>query len=139
MDPTYRLRTATRLHFLLLRRYGQDIDVNLLLKTQAKKHDGLWLCRATGDAELIKLARQLTWANHAHALEEARLRAAAAQLAQTAAGNATKDMAWSHDTSGFGVSKPQELSAEPHGAASGVSRWFKPMQWLRAGTLPASA
>jgi hypothetical protein len=139
MDPTYRLRIATRLHFLLLRRYGQDIDVNLLLKSQAKKHDGLWLCRATGDAELIVLARQLTWANHAHALEEARLRAAAAQLADTAAGSATQEMSWSNDTSGFGVSKPQELNAKPGGAASGVGRWFNPVQWLKAGAQPASA
>ena len=133
MDPTFRLRTATRLHFLLLRRYGQDIDVNLLLKSQATKHDGLWLCRATGDKELILLARRLAHANHAHALDEARLREAAASMARSAAGATARELPWGRDTSGFGLTNPQELNALPSGVARRAGHWLNPRHWLNPG------
>ena len=143
MDPTYRLRTATRLHFLLLRRYGQDIDVSVLLKSKATKHDSLWLCRSTGDAELIILARQLARANKVHAEEESRLhedllistRQNPAMAAASAHGGlAPRDMPWGRDTSGFGLlTHPQALSATPAATSAGISRWLNPMQWLKPG------
>jgi len=142
MDPTYRLRTATRLHFLLLRRYGQHIDVSLLLKSKARDHDGLWLCRATGDHELIALARLLALANRAHAREEARLReqeAAIRRAAPSASGRVTQPMAWRGDTTGFGVSKPQELAALPAAEAPASSRWINPLNWLKGDAVPANA
>jgi hypothetical protein len=140
MDPTFRLRTATRLHFLLLRRYGQDIDVNILLKATARKHDGLWLCRATGDAELIQLARQLGHANRAHAEQESRLREDLMMSARDAArarlggeGSAAQHMAWGSNTTGFGVSAPLDLSTTPHDSASQPARWFNPIRWVTGG------
>jgi hypothetical protein len=140
MDPTYRLRTATRLHFLLLRRYGQDLDVSILLKATAAKHDGLWLCRATGDAELIRLARQLARANQAHAEQESRLRedlmmsartaAAASENGHGAAGATAQSMPWGRNTTGFGVTSPQDLRAMPSTAGQ-PARWFNPMHWIK--------
>lgn len=142
MDPTYRLRTATRLHFLLLRRYGQHIDVSLLLKSRARDHDGLWLCRATGDHELIALARLLAHANKAHAREEARLReqeAAIRATAPSASGRVKQPMAWGRNTTGFGVSKPQELAALPAADVPEPSRWINPLSWLKGDAQPANA
>ena len=141
MDPTFRLRTATRLHFLLLRRYGQDIDVNILLKATARKHDGLWLCRATGDAELIQLARQLGHANRAHAEQESRLREdlmmsarAAARASFGAEGTTAQNMGWGNNTTGFGVSAPSELSTTPPDSASQPARWFNPIRWVTSNS-----
>lgn len=143
MDPTYRLRTATRLHFLLLRRYGQHIDISLLLKGKARDHDGLWLCKATGDDELIALARLLAHANRAHAREEARLRdeeAAAHTAALSTSGRAAQAMPWGPDTTGFGVSTPQELTPWPDEvSAPRVSRWINPLNWLKGEAAPANA
>ena len=124
MDPTYRLRTATRLHFLLLRRYGQDIEVSHLLKSRARNHDGLWLCKATGDTELIALARLLAHANHLHAREEALMSACAV------GGAAPIDMPWSFDTSGFGLTHPQHLPEEPNDTPQSARR-FSPLRWLK--------
>ena len=136
MDPTYRLRTATRLHFLLLRRYGQDIEVSHLLKSRARDHDGLWLCRATGDDELIALSRLLAHANNLHAKEETRLREEALMSAAVAAGNAPQnDMPWSFDTSGFGLTHPQHLNDESRLDAPRTGRRFNPLRWLK-GTAP---
>ena len=148
MDPTYRLRTATRLHFLLLRRYGQDIDVGVLLKSKATQHDGLWLCRSTGDADLILLARQLARANKVHAEEESRLREDLMVSARdnpalthpAAPGVAPRDMPWGRDTSGFGLPHHlQDLNAAPHAGAARVGRWLNPMQWLKGGAQDKSA
>ena len=139
MDPTFRLRTATRLHFLLLRRYGQDIDVNLLLKSQATKHDGLWLCRATGDKELIALARRLARANHAHALDEARLREAAARMARPAAGATARELPWGPRHLGLRADESAgvERAAFRGGSPRGPLAQSKALaQWLRAADRP---
>jgi hypothetical protein len=138
MDPTYRLRIATRLHFLLLRRYGQDIEVGHLLKSRARNHDGLWLCKATGDAELIALARQLAHANHLHERNEARLREQALYNACVAAGAAVHEMPWGYDTSGFGMTHPLHLGEVPPAEAPRPRRWLKPLRWLKVkGGRPA--
>ena len=136
MDPTFRLRTATRLHFLLLRRYGQDIDVSVLLKSKARLHDGLWLCEATGDAELIHLARSLADANRAHDEAEvvAQLRDAATALCATS-DEVLQDLRWDAATSSFGMTLPQELPALPRFARARTGRWFNPARWLRVGRL----
>ena len=131
MDPTYRLRIATRLHFLLLRRYGQDIDVGHLLKCRARNHDGLWLCKATGDEELIALARLWAHANHAHAKDEARLREEALMNACATAGAAVHEMPWGFDTSGFGLTHPQNLPPLPQFDTPRPARWFKPRRWFK--------
>jgi len=136
MDPTFRLRTATRLHFLLLRRYGQDIDVGVLLKSKARLHDGLWLCEATGDAELIDLARRLADANRAHDEAEvvAQLRDAATALG-AAGDEVLQDLRWDAPTSSFGMTLPQELPTLPHYVQARTGRWLNPVRWLRAGRM----
>ncbi|KNZ30981.1 MAG: hypothetical protein AD742_19525 [Methylibium sp. NZG] len=132
MDPTYRLRIATRLHFLLLRRYGQDIEVSHLLKCGGRNHDGLWLCKATGDDELIALARLLAHANQLHAKDEARLREHALMSAAVSASNAPPaEMPWSFDTSGFGLTHPLHLNDESRPAAPRGGRRFNPLRWLK--------
>jgi hypothetical protein len=131
---------ATRLHFLLLRRYGQDIEVSHLLKSRARNHDGLWLCKATGDDELIALARLLAHANHLHAKEEARLREEALMSAAFAAGNAApNDMPWSFDTSGFGLTQPQHLNIEPGPDVPRAGRRFSPLRWLKGSARQTDA
>jgi hypothetical protein len=139
MDPTYRLRTATRLHFLLLRRYGQDIDVGHLLKGRARNHDGLWLCKATGDAELIALARLLAHANLAHARDEARLREEALMSVCSTAGADAHEMPWGSHTSGFGLTHPQVLPELPKFDAPPATRRFSPLRWLKRGVQRESA
>jgi hypothetical protein len=45
-------------------------------------------------------------------------------------------MAWSRDTSGFGLSRPLEL--EDAASGFGASNWLRPSTWLKGkGTRPA--
>ena len=57
MDP-HRFRLATRIHFALLRRYGEDVDVAALLKGSPEAREALWVCEASDDRELVELAAQ---------------------------------------------------------------------------------
>ena len=132
MDPNFRLRTATRLHFLLLRRYGQDIAVAQLLGSKDRLHDGLWLCAVTGDAELIALARQLAEANRAH--DEAEARAKLRELAtalHASANEPLQEIPWDMDTTVFGMTVPQDLPALPRFVPPSAGRWFNPRRWLK--------
>jgi hypothetical protein len=125
MDPTIRLRIANRIHFALLRHYSEDVAVSSLLKDERVAREALWVCEASGVDELITLGKQFETA--------ARQEARAAQLrAREAAATATRgatpqDMAWSRDTSGFGLSRLPE-PAQPTAEAG---RWLKPSSWLR--------
>jgi hypothetical protein len=119
VDTSVRLRTATRIHFALLRHYGEGVEVGTLLKNEADAREALWVCEASGDAELVELARQFRRLNATEA--QARKRAAAAIAPQ--------DAAWARNTSGFGVSRPLALDAEPSGFAG--SQWLKPSTWLK--------
>lgn len=118
MDTSIRLRIATRIHFALLRHYGESVDVGLLLKNDASAREALWVCEASGDAEMTALARQFRHASKA----EAKARAKAAAKPQ--------DLAWAKDTSGFGLSRPLEID----GAAAGLAApsWLRPSTWLKA-------
>ena len=118
MDPSSRLRIATRIHFALLRHFGEDVDVGTLLKYDADANEALWVCEASGDAELVALARQFRAASR----EQAKARAKAK--------TAPQDAAWARDTSGFGLSRPLEIEEAPSGFAS--SSWFKPSTWLKS-------
>ena len=90
LDPTMRLRVATRIHFALLRHYGERVSVSALLQGSNEMREALWVCEASSQAELVALATRFT-----------RLaQAAAAALAERAA---PQDAAWAQDTSGFGV------------------------------------
>ncbi|MEO6031775.1 MAG: hypothetical protein ABIP61_07720 [Burkholderiaceae bacterium] len=59
MDPTLRFRIATRIHFALLRHFGEDVQVDSLLKGEGEAREALWVCEASGDPELAGLARRL--------------------------------------------------------------------------------
>lgn len=116
LDTATRLRLATRIHFALLRHYGQKVEISALMKTEGEVREAIWVCEASGDSELAAMARQLRMANEA-----------------PATGTVVQDtMAWSGDTSGFGVSRPPELDAKPEPAAAS-SRWLKPSSWMRRG------
>ncbi len=56
MDPTIRLRIATRIHFALLRHYSEDVPVSTLLQGEDDAREALWVCDASGQDELVALA-----------------------------------------------------------------------------------
>jgi hypothetical protein len=120
VDTSIRLRTATRIHFALLRHYGEGVEVGTLLKNEADAREALWVCDASGDAELAELARQYRGICKAEAQAGRKVRAAAAP----------QDTAWARNTSGFGVSQPAALETPASGFGS--SQWLKPSTWLKS-------
>lgn len=118
MDTSTRLRIATRIHFALLRQYGEHVEIGSLMKAGADVREAIWVCEASGDANLAALARQL---RHA---ERAESKTAAPKAA------APQDVAWARDTSGFGLSRPLELE----GVGSVSSSWLRPSSWLKRNT-----
>ena len=122
MDPTIRLRLATRIHFALRRSYGEDVDVSTLLRGLPEAREALWVCAASGDAELTALAQQFNDVT------------AAAELAATKAarkpGAAPQDTVWSQDTSGFGLTRPPALAESA--ATVAPAGWRQRMNWLRS-------
>jgi hypothetical protein len=67
MDPTSRLRIATRIHFLLLRQMGAGIDVGYMLRRNDYAREVLFVCEGSGDAELASLARRFERASREEA------------------------------------------------------------------------
>jgi hypothetical protein len=57
VDPSIRLRIATRIHFGLLRHFDENVDVQTLLADGDEAREALWVCEASGDRELMALAR----------------------------------------------------------------------------------
>ncbi len=122
MDANNRLRIATRIHFALLRHLGTDVDVGNMLKSERDAREVLWVCDASGDPELMSLARKFRRATSAEA----------AELQARAAGHAHQDTPWARDTSGFGVTQPPDANEPPpRGKASVSASWMKPVSWLR--------
>jgi hypothetical protein len=119
-----RLRIATRIHFALLRHYGAKVEIGALMKGGGDAREAMWVCEASGNAELASLAKQLKLAQRA---ERVPARAVAATTP------APQDAAWARDSSGFGLSRPLELE-EPRGA--GGASWLNPTSWMRRGTTP---
>ena len=136
MDPTIRLRIATRIHFALLRHYGEDVGVSTLLKGEAEAREALWVCEASGHKELVSLAKQFDTATRQEARavglrhREARVEASTAALR----GATPQDMAWSRDTSGFGLTRAPEMFDAP---VVKSSSWLKTPSWLRLGAATA--
>jgi NAD-specific glutamate dehydrogenase len=118
VDASTRLRIATRIHFALLRHYGEHVEVGVLLKHGADAREALWVCEASGDTEMAALARQFKHAERAEAKARPAKRASTPQ-----------DLAWARDTSGFGVTRPFEEDAPASGFAA--SNWLKPSTWLK--------
>jgi hypothetical protein len=115
VDDSTRLRIATRIHFALLRHYGEHVEVGALLKDEAVAREVLWVCDASDDREMVALARQF---RHA-ARGEARARAKKAASVPQA-------MPWAK-TSGFGVSRPVGLDDD-----TAPARWLRPSTWLKS-------
>jgi hypothetical protein len=132
LDPTIRLRIATRIHFALLRQYGEDVAVSTLLKNEVAAREALWVCEASTNQELVALSRQFDIATRQEA-RAAQLRSVQAAAAEHAAsrGAHPQELAWAQDTSGFGISRLQEASEPPAPQAQG---WLKPSRWLRRST-----
>ncbi|HKW85260.1 MAG TPA: hypothetical protein VJN68_16050 [Burkholderiaceae bacterium] len=118
MDP-HRFRLATRIHFALLRQYGEDVDVATLLKGSPEAREALWVCAASDDRELVELAAQFKRASKTPAPPTKPLGPA----------DAPQDVAWARDTSGFGATMPVDLEAPRR---LPVARTLlKPSSWLR--------
>ena len=91
------------------------------MKAEGDVREAIWVCEASGDAELATMARQLRLAN-----EESSVPAAPAVSAPVAA--TTQETPWSGNTSGFGVSRPIGLDASK---AESTANWLKPATWVR--------
>jgi len=129
LDANNRLRIATRIHFALMRHLGADVvDVGRMLKSEAEAREVLWVCDASGDDELVSLARNFRRVGAAEAAE-----ALAHAQAKAAAGHAAQETPWARDTSGFGLSQPPDVAdTAPRGKTNSVSSaWMKPVSWLR--------
>ncbi len=118
LDPTIRLRIATRIHFALLRQYGEDVSVSTLLGDARDAREALWVCEASGIDELASLAKQFKAAPKPMPAIVPR---------RAVEGAVPQDLAWAQNTSGFGVSRPPEamaaLAEKPH-RRSMLSRWL---------------
>lgn len=126
-DTGTQLRLATRIHFALLRRYGEAVEVDAFLNGDAEAREALWVCQASGDDELAALARQFSTPAGAKASRASRRERVAALPAPTPA---PQDAAWARNTSGFGVSRPPELDDAGTPRQVSYSR-FNPLGWLR--------
>jgi hypothetical protein len=137
VDLNQRFRFATRLHFLLLRRHGQNVDVSLLLKLDSSDAEVLWVCKATGDEELIAMSRHLARANRAHAQGQPPAPMPALPPlppvtlwpdTRAAAGDDDATAGWQVDASDFAVTEPPLL---PPSSSHRSGRWINPLKWRR--------
>ena len=92
-----RFRIATRIHFALLRQFGEDVGVSTLLHGGPEAREALWVCEASNDAQLVALAEQFKRSANAPSEDDA-----------------PQDAAWARNTSGFGHSLPPSLDGLPH-------------------------
>jgi len=134
VDTTIRLRIATRIHFALLRHYGEQVDVAGLLRGDDEAREALWVCEGSGHAELMNLAKQFNDATETETAAAARRARRAdrhrAAAAPTAARPAPQDAVWAQDTSGFGISRQPEAGDAARGAPAAAG-WQVAARWLR--------
>jgi hypothetical protein len=109
------LRIAARIHFILKRDLGEGINVAAMLSDATEAREVLFVCQASGNPELVSLARQFVNAG----------KLAKAEHIKT---EAPQDTAWSHNSSSFGPSQAAELSVPE-------SSWRSATQWLRGSRL----
>ncbi|MCR5885324.1 hypothetical protein LRS03_21680 [Rhizobacter sp. J219] len=110
------LRIAARIHFILKRDLGEGINVPAMLSDPDEAREVLFVCQASGNRELVSLARQFVHAGKLAAPEVA------------VKGDAPQDAAWARHSSGFGVSQPSAQPPVPE-----ESSWRSATQWLRRG------
>ncbi len=120
-----RLRTATRIHYLLARQLGEGIDIGAMLKRDDYAREVLFVCEASDDPELHRLAAQFRSAPQLDATLAQRPLAA-----HTAA--APLDTSWGRDSSGFGVSRPPmgDVAAGARATPRRDVRWYQPSTWF---------
>jgi len=134
LDPTSRLRLATRIHFALMRQFDEAVEVSDLLDNTASGREALWVCEASGDTELVALAQELRRATRRAAAAAPTPPPASRSPANVvSSGRVPQDTSWAQDTSGFGLSRPSEFDAKPQ-RTEHSSSWFAPMDWLRRGS-----
>jgi hypothetical protein len=115
LDPNTRLRIATRIRFALLRHLGEGIDVGTMLRDDAQAREVLWVCQASGDTELARLA-----------CEYERTRSGPAAPAPA------RNTDWGTGSDFAPIEPP---SPGPATVAPTVApRWRSPSQWLRRGS-----
>lgn len=114
MSNQVQFRIAARIHFILKRDLGEGINLTAMLSDPDEAREVLFVCQASGNRELVSLARQFV---HAGKL-------AAPEAAVKADG--PQDAAWARHTSGFGISPPAPAGPEERS-------WRSATQWLRRG------
>ena len=121
MAPTMnRLQLARRIHQVLVREIGHEIEVERLLAEPRYARDVLLVCDAVPGGELAPLADLFREATQL------------AQGAGRAPGHAPQPNEWARDTSGFGVTQPPQVARPP--AAPGAERrrgWLQ--RWRDSG------
>ena len=95
MPTPAQLRIAARIHYSLKHLLGEGIDVAAMLSQREEAQEVLWVCQASGHAELESLAHEYIAATQA------------AQLAKPPVLSpeitaAPQDATWARNTSGFG-------------------------------------
>lgn len=114
MSTPVQLRIAARIHFILKHDLGEGINVAAMLSDAREAREVLFVCQASGNPELVSLARQFVNAGKL------------GKPAQ-ATGEAPQDAAWARNTSGFGITQAAPLP-EPE-----ESSWRTATLWLRRG------
>ena len=114
-----RLQLATRMHELLLREIGHGIEIERLLTRDRYARDVLLVCEACVGTDLPLLATEF------RRLTPIAPRMPSAPLAHP--GHAQQATDWSHDTSGFGVSRPPEGRVPP--APEAPPGWRGRLPW----------
>ena len=121
MDPTSRLRIATRIHYALLRHLGTGIDVGYMLKRDDYAREVLYVCQGSGDAELAALALKFEQASAEAAMAEA------SKASRNAAPQEAPESIWSNDLPEPGMTQAGGLGP---GTEPTSSRWLTPSRWL---------
>ncbi len=112
MSTPVQQRIAARIHFILKRDLGEGINVAAMLSDANEAREVLFVCQASGNPELVSLARRYVNAGKLAKPESVKR-------------DAPQDAAWASNTSGFGVTQACALSAPEE------SSWRNATQWLR--------
>jgi hypothetical protein len=128
MAPQAQLRIAARIHYALKHLLGEGIDVAGMLNSPDQAREVLFVCQASGNTELMALARQYV---------------VAGQLAEIGkspgpGSDSPQDASWASNTSGFGVSQTAELAHDaprelPQPGPVPRKNWLPKPSWLRRG------
>jgi hypothetical protein len=118
------LRIAARIHYSLKHLLGEGIDVAAMLSQREEAQEVLWVCQASGHAELESLAQEYIAATQAALLDKPPALAPELSLGP-------QDAAWARNTSGFG---PTGFGATGFGASG-----FAPSSAMPLGDAAAAA